>query len=333
MLHYSHMPQLSPRSRPGLFWWSGLVILVIVTIVVIKVIFTSVKEPGLRVSTVGQSMTGGSPSALPMIGSDAYALRDESAGMMAYAPTQKSAVPPMIPSSANMMRRVVKTGALTLRVGDAPKAVDQARAIATGRGGFLESSSVSDPGSGPRSAWATIRVPSDKFDDTVKDLKAIASLVVLESVNGEDVTAQAVDLDANLRNAQAEEQSYLDIMKRAGNIEDTLAVASRLAEVRGRIERYQAEKRYLDSRTELATISATFTEDTRIEVPGRTWRPLEVARQALRDLVEALQNLVDFAIRFFVAAIGLLLPVLAIIALFIWIGWKIVKSIIKRFTR
>lgn len=328
------MPQLSPRSRPGLIWWLGLILLVIVTVVVTKIIFSSVNGPVLRTSTVGQAVTGVAPNALPMMGNDAYAVQGESGGL-AYAPTaQKGIMPPIVDSGTTAMPRlVVKTGNLTLRVSDAAQAIDQSRAIATSRGGFLESSSMSDPGTGPRSAWATIRVPTDKFDDTMKDLKAIASLVLLESVDGEDVTAQAVDLEANLRNAQAEEQSYLEIMKRAGTIEDTLAVAQRLAEVRGRIERYQAEKRYLDSRTELATISVNYTEDTRVEVPGRTWRPLEVARQALRDLVTALQSLVDFAIRFFIAAIGLLLPVLAIIALFIWIGWKIIKVVIKRFTK
>lgn len=227
-------------------------------------------------------------------------------------------------------QRIIKTGQLTLRVADAPKAVEDVRAAVTAKGGFVESSSLSDNGAGPRSAWMTVRVPVASFEATMDDLKRVSVLVLNETVHGQDVTEQFVDLEADLRNARAEEASYLEILKRSGDIEDVLAVTQRLADVRGRIERLEGRKRYLENRTDFATISVTLTEETRVEVPTRTWKPLEVLRTALRDLVVSLQGLVDFLIRFVIAVVGLLLPIGIIVAVIIWIGWKVVRAFVRR---
>jgi len=226
--------------------------------------------------------------------------------------------------------RIIRNGNLTLRVADAETALGQAKAIAAGKGGFVQSSSISDPGNGPRTGYATIRVPVASFDAAMGDLKKIAAVVLEESTNANDVTMQYTDLESNIRNAQAEEQSYLDLLKRSGSMSDTLAVTRALANVRGRIEQLEGQKRYMESQTDDATIFATFTEETRIEVPTRTWKPLEVVRQALSDLIRSLQGLVDVLIRLVVGFVGLFIPIALIVALFIWLGWKVVAAITKR---
>lgn len=226
--------------------------------------------------------------------------------------------------------RIIRNGNLTLRVQDAQTALDQAKAIAAGKGGFVQSSSISDPGNGPRTGYVTIRVPVVSFDAAIGELKKIAAVVLEESTNASDVTMQYTDLESNLRNARAEEQSYLDLLKRSGSMNDTLSVTRALADVRGRIEQLEGQKRYMESQTDDATIFATLTEEARIEAPTRTWKPLEVIRQALSDLIRSLQGLVDVLIRLVVSFIGLFIPIALIVALFIWLGWKVVAAITKR---
>ncbi|MBD3251800.1 DUF4349 domain-containing protein, partial [Candidatus Uhrbacteria bacterium] len=158
----------------------------------------------------------------------------------------------------------------------------------------------------------------------VSAIKELAILVLHESTQGQDITMEFVDLDANLRNARAEEASYLEILDRSGSIEEVLSVTRQLAQVRGRIEQLEGRMRYLENKTDLATLHVTVTEETRIEVPTRKWRPIEVVRQSFRDLVTGLQGFVDFLIRFAITIIGLLIPVAAFVALLIWLGWKFV---------
>lgn len=333
----THMPFQTSRQKPSVLAWVGYGLLVIILIGVIKVLFLSAVIPTQRsVSLSGSNAFYGGMMGAPLVGTVTTEGRvaDASDLQMIKGETAPSAAPMMAGGGNTMMlQRIIKTAELTLRVKDAPSSVEAVRAAVAAKNGFIESSSINDSGTGPRTAYVTIRIPVADFDATMTALKSLATLVLNESVHGQDVTEQFVDLDADLRNAQAEEQSYLEILKRSGSIQDTLAVTNRLADVRGRIERFTAQKRYLENRTDLATISLTLTEETRIEVPGRTWKPLEIFHQAIRDLVESLQGLVSFLIRLGVALIGLLIPIALVILLFVWIGWKIVKAILKKFTR
>lgn len=323
------MPSFTPSpKRQSLIVWILFAVGVLVSLLLIR--------------TIARKMVGGVPSRTLSVssrqdffGSGVMPYAKDQIPEMGYAP---SPMPPITKGGSAMLdldgkkpvQRVIKNSQLSLRVTDAPKTVEDIRTLVTNRNGLVESSSISDAGSGPRTAWMTIRVPIADFDAIILEVKKFATLVLNDTVNGQDVTMEFVDLEADLRNAKAEEQSYLEILKRAGSIEDVLAVTQRLADVRGRIERIEGRKRYLENQTDLATISVSLTEDTRVTVPSRTWRPLEVLKASLRELVDGLQELINFLIRLIVGVLGLLLPILLIATLFLWLGWKVIKNVIKR---
>ena len=75
----------------------------------------------------------------------------------------------------------------------------------------------------------------------MSQIKSVAVSVDREDVEAHDVTREYIDLDARLRNAQAEEARYLEILKRATTVKDTLEGAEKLSNVRGRIEQLQGE--------------------------------------------------------------------------------------------
>jgi hypothetical protein len=77
----------------------------------------------------------------------------------------------------------------------------------------------------------------------------VAARVDREEIKSEDVTRQYVDIDARLRNMRAEEERYLEILKRAATVKDTLDVTQHLADVRGRIEQAQGEMNLLTRST------------------------------------------------------------------------------------
>lgn len=245
-------------------------------------------------------------------------------------------VPPMAPSTgaspddrARVGERVIRTGSLTLRVDNAGARLNELRTMVEAAGGFVASANTTDR-NGVKTAYATLRVPNDKFRQTMEDAKKLASTVFDESEAGQDVTDQYVDLEARLRAAKAEEAQYLEILKRASDIEDTLNVTARLGEVRSRIEQMEGQMRYLNDRTTYATLSVTLTEEAKVEVPSRVWKPGETFNLALRGLVESLQDLADFLITGGVFLIGFVAPVLLILALAVWIVWRIVKRVTRK---
>jgi len=254
---------------------------------------------------------------------------------IAYDSMMPSPMPPIFDGSGataeereEIGEKIIRNGYLQIRVDNTEKRLNEAKNLANQYNGFVASSNLQDS-AGVKTAYITIRVPSDKFDQLVDAAKKLSVLVISESSNADDVTDQFVDLTARLKAAQAEEAQYLDILKDAKTVEDTLKVTSALSQVRTRIEQMQGQLRYLTDKTDYATLNLTITEETQFEIPTRTWKPLETIRQSFRGLIIALQGLVDFLIAAFFYVVGLLLPVLLIL----YVIYRLARWVINKFKK
>jgi hypothetical protein len=166
----------------------------------------------------------------------------------------------------------------------------------------------------------TLRVDAAKFDQALSELRRLAVEVRNESIRGEDVTAEFVDLEAQLRNLEAAEAQLQQILKQATKTEDVLNVYRELTAIRGQIEQIKGRMKYLSQSAALATISVNLIPDALaqpVDVGG--WQPAGVAKNAVEALITSLQGLVSIAIWFVIAVAPLLLivaiPVVILIAL------------------
>lgn len=203
---------------------------------------------------------------------------------------------------------VVKTASLDLLVGKDgfEEAFEQAQLVAGRYGGFVVSSS--SHGTRIRSGNLVLRVPNESFERALADLRDLGR-VEGESVSGEDVSAQFVDLEARLRTWEAQEAVLLRLMDRATSVEDTLRIQRELQDVQLRIEQIRGQLRVLRDRTELATITVGIRE------PGAVIRQQIAARERRPDLGEAWARAVDgFLGVVFVVVVGLgyLVPIAAL---------------------
>ncbi len=168
---------------------------------------------------------------------------------------------------ARSERRVIRTASIGIVVADVAESVRVVRSLVTAiPEAFVAHTDVR--GDDPYAISSlTVRVPVDRFDETIERIRAHGSEVVAEDVTGRDVTAEFTDLEARLRNAQAAERQLLEIMERAETVEDILAVQRELAAVREQIERFQGQLNVLASQTELSTITVYLhpAPDLRIE--------------------------------------------------------------------
>src|SRR4030066_1077182 len=90
-------------------------------------------------------------------------------------------------------------------------------------------------------------------------LRGIAKEVRSERSEASEVTEEYTDLEARLRNLEATEASYLELLTGAGEIPDILLVQDRLSQVRLEIEQVQGRINLLDNLTDLATITVQLT--------------------------------------------------------------------------
>ncbi len=164
-------------------------------------------------------------------------------------------------------RRIIRTASIGIVVADVAESVRVLRGFVSAiPQAFMAHTDIR--GDDPYAVSSlTVRVPVDRFDETIERIRAHGSEVVAEDVSGRDVTAEFTDLESRLRNAQATERQLLEIMGRAETVEDTLAVQRELGAVREQVEVFQGQLNVLASQTSLSTITIYLhpAPDLRIE--------------------------------------------------------------------
>jgi anti-sigma factor RsiW len=173
-------------------------------------------------------------------------------------------------ASFEYQRQVIRTGAVSLEVKDAERAMDRIGAIAVSLGGFVQDSSVGNDEEAPSAGSATIRIPSVSFDEALRRLSELGK-VLDKNTKGEDVTAQLVDLEARLKNLRAEEQQYVKILAKAHKVSEILSVEYELERIRGEIEQAEGQRAYLTKRVDLSTIVVAFSEKEEKKPEPSAW--------------------------------------------------------------
>jgi len=148
-----------------------------------------------------------------------------------------------------------------------------------------------------------VRVPAAQFNQTMEEIRATGNRVIQEKVTGLDVTEEFMDLDARIKNQKALEVQFLEIMKRAGKVEDALNVQTELAAVRTEIEKLEGRRRFLENQSSLSTINVSLQSPTQIVNATGFWYSV---KSAFSDGVEAASAIVLALIRVVVGLVPIL---------------------------
>lgn len=221
-------------------------------------------------------------------------------------------------------RKVIQSASLSLVVSKAREAVEEIKNISKKWNGFVEYANIYETSDDRVAGSIVIRVPGNRLEDAMRDIKGIAVKVTHENINAQDVTKQFVDLEARLKNFKAQEEQYLLILKRAEKIADIITVTQSLNGTRENIERLQAEMNYLSAQIEMATISVELTAEADVKIFGVVWNPMQEIKRALNDLIESLVQFANGVIAF-VFFIPVLILWLLIVSLGGWVIWKVAR--------
>ena len=205
-------------------------------------------------------------------------------------PAARPARSALVLADPDDQRMTVYQSTLWLRVDDVDAALESLVEHTRRMGGYI----VSSFRDGSDSARLTVRVPVETFDDARKTFSAIALEVEREETTNEDVTEQYVDLESRLRNWQAAESQYLELLQDARNVDEALQVQNRLFQVREDIERIQGQMQLLEHTSETAAITIFLNATEPILQQG--WSPSGTGRSALRSLSDFGQRLAGVGI-------------------------------------
>jgi hypothetical protein len=125
-------------------------------------------------------------------------------------------------------------------------------------------------------------------------------------IDGTDVSTQYVDLQARLRNAEAQRDAMLALMQQAHSVNDIIQVENQLGTITGQIEQLKGQIDFLDQTTSFATVAVSISEEAAAATHDE-WGIQTAASQALHNFVNV--------VAFLILAIGTLAPLLIALAL------------------
>ncbi len=287
------------------------------------VFFVSMFVSGRMDAPKSRHMTGGSmPSfASPMV----MKMESRGDGMDASRGMEMSLV-----QSDSMMpvmdRKVMKNGSLNLRVGSVSEAASEMSRVAGELGGMISDSQFNQFGGNGKSGSLTVRIEVGKFDEAMARLKGLALVVVSENTSGMDVTEQVIDLQAHISNKKAAETTLQSLFERAEKVSDVIEITDKLAAVRSEIESLEGQMRYLESQTDMATITVSLTEDVNVMV-DQGFRPVQTIKESLVLLIGLLGELTQGLIRFAIVVF----PALLISGSIVWVLYRGVRRAMLKF--
>ena len=249
-----------------------------------------------------------------------------------------AAVPP---ASAPSSHYLLRTGDLSLLVGRGTllSTVDRIKGMTMAMGGYVMSSAIGSQatGMGPiepmpldaaassdgggvkdsapaalRDPYASlvVRVPEQLFETAIKRFSKLGE-IQSASTSSEDVTSQYVDLRARLHHYRAVERRLIGFLSETTNVNQMLAVQSRIDDVQLTIEELTAQLKSLRETTTYGTLSVYVSEKDRTPAAihasntfgGTFWNSIELLGHGARVTALVLTALLPFIVVF--GAVGL----------------------------
>lgn len=227
-------------------------------------------------------------------------------------------------------RMVISTAQLTIIVEDVEVTLPQVNELVRRMEGYIVQSSSYRTYSDRLAATVTLRVPAARFEEALVQLRALAGKVQSETLSGEDVTDQYVNLEARLKALEATETELLallsEVRQSAGNAEEKaqaiLSIYNQLTNVRTQIEQIQGQMNYLSQMAAMATITVELQpREPEITQPvvEEGYDPSRTLSRAARSLVQVLQGLLNALIWFVIVLLPILVIFAAPIVLIVWL--------------
>lgn len=220
-------------------------------------------------------------------------------------------------------RKIIRNANLELETNSPEEASQKITAIAKSKNGFVITSTQKSTNAkvgGRDSVSMSIRVPAEKFEESLAEIRKTVERVVVETVTGQDVTEEFVDIQARLKTKKALEERYLEIMKRANSVEDALKVEAQLGELRTEIEQIEGRKRFLENQASLSTINIELRTPAAISASSSGF--FYELKEAFSDGFEAALTFILVLVRILIAIVPFLILIVLPIFLILKFFWR-----------
>ena len=228
-------------------------------------------------------------------------------------------------------RKIIKNGDLSIQTREFDEFLTSLNRAIAAVGGYVEASSVNGNSYNKnrmRSAEVTARIPAeslDSFCDQVSDL----GNVTYKNLYTRDVTLTYVDLESHVKALRTEQETLMELLKKAQEVEDIILIQNRLSDVLYEIESYESTLRTFDDQITYSSVHLSIQEVARETTVEKETAAQEIARRFKENWEDVKEGAARFGINF-VSDLPVILVWIVFLGVIVLVVVLIVKGAPKR---
>lgn len=212
-------------------------------------------------------------------------------------------------------QKMITHGSVRITVENPVESADEVTRIVSTAGGLVSSRNeyVGTP-STPGRAELTLRVPAQRLDAVLADLKELGEARDT-TISSTDVTQESQDLNARITALETSVDRLLDLLERADDTETLITIERELSHRQAELEGLKAQKRYLDDQVAMSTLNVYLIaeRDAPLDEPVNFWSGLQTGWDAFvgfwASVLVALGVLAPWLVLLGLIALGIVLIV------------------------
>ena len=223
-------------------------------------------------------------------------------------------------------RKIIKNGALSIQTREFDEFLEQLNRSILTAGGYVESSSINGNSynrNRMRSADVTARIPAEQLDAFCDQVSELGN-VTFKNLYTRDVTLTYVDLESHVKALRTEQETLMELLKKAEKVEDIITIQSRLSDVLYQIESYESTLRTFDDQITYSSVHLSIQEVARETAVEKETAGEEIARRFRENWEDVKEGATRFGIDFVSD-----LPVILVWVVFLGIIVLVVVLLVK----
>ncbi|MCA1295496.1 DUF4349 domain-containing protein [Paenibacillus sp. alder61] len=225
-------------------------------------------------------------------------------------------------------KKLIYEANVTIEVEDFNRVQSEIRNLVTLTGGYIVEFSENQSDS-ERGGTFILKVPASGFSSFLDELEKLKSTSFQQSIRGQDVSEEYVDLESRLKVKQAMEARYLKFVNEATKTDELVKFANELERIQTEIEQIKGRMRFIDNHVAFSTVEIRVfqpLEDTVSKLAKEQPPLLQRAEQALSGSLKVISMILQWIVIVLAGALPLILIAALIVAVYVPVRKKRRKS-------
>ncbi len=161
-------------------------------------------------------------------------------------------------------RKLIKEGNIRFETENIEKTRKAIDSLTKAMNGYISRENIYDY-SEQKMYEMVVRIPSQVFDNFVKNVSSLITKLESKDINVKDVTEEYIDVESRIKSKKEILNRYTELLKKAKNVAEILDIEREIGKIEVELNAFQVRLKYLQNQVSYSTLTIFFYEHQPVE--------------------------------------------------------------------